>query len=288
MEFHRLDPAHDQDRLREFLTTSDPDDYLLEDLEEWVREGRLWAGVDGGEWVAFGRLHDFGEGEGWVSGMRVVPSRRGQGIGRQLLEALSRDARSTGVTGLRAAIEDGNHPSRRLFERAGFHSAVTMALRRGFARPGMGPTLRRARSKEELDGPVGWLPARSGRADLLPGSDGGRFGSWRPSLLDRWAKEGKLYVGTGIAAAVQTDWWNHPHTLWVNPLRGEPKMLFSALDALTQTLGHEEWQAFLPSTEELRAEYATYGLVPHPAWGDRVHLYERLDSPSVEMREVRP
>jgi hypothetical protein len=42
-------------------------------------------------------------------------------------------------------------------------------------------------------------------------------------------------------------------------------------------LGHEEWQSFLPSTEPLRAEYASCGAAPHPLWGDRVHLYERLE-----------
>lgn len=277
MEFRRLDPTRDEPRLRAFLRRTDSDDYLLEELEEWVHDGRLWEGDDAGEWVAFGRLHDLGEGEGWLSGFRVIPERRGQGIGGQLLAALVEDARGIGVTGLRAAIEDGNLASRRLFERFGFRSVATMALRRGFARSGPGTALHRATSKERLDGPVDWLPALIQRVDLLPGSDGGRFGSWRPSLVARWASEGKLYVGPGLAVAVQTDWWPRPRTLWVNPLRGHPTELVSALDRLARALGHEEWQAFLPSTDELRAEYSALGLLPHPAWGDRIHLYEWID-----------
>jgi RimJ/RimL family protein N-acetyltransferase len=280
MEFRRLDPAHDLDRLREFLGAADPNDYLLEDLSEWIHEGRLWAGESGGEWVAFGRLHDLGDGEGWVSGMRVLPERRGEGLGGRLLDALLADARSIGVRALRAAIEEENLRSRRLFERSRFRPVATLTLRRGLARRDATNRLRRARSDEGPDGPVGWLPALTDRVDLLPGSDGGRFGAWRPSLLARWAEEGKLYLGSGLAVAIQVDWWRRPRTLWVNPLRGDPASLIPALGALTGSLEHEEWQAFLPTTDELRGEYAARGLLPHPAWGDRVQLYERMDPPA--------
>jgi GNAT superfamily N-acetyltransferase len=277
MEFHRLEPTRELNHLRRFLSEAEPGDYLLEDLSEWIRDGRLWAGEDRGEWVAFGRLHDLGDAEGWVSGMRVLPARRGQGVGARLLDALLTDARAIGITALRAAIEEENIVSRRLFERLGFREVVPMTLRRGFAQAGPANLLRRARPDERLDGPVGWMPAFAHRVDVLPGTDGGRLGGWRPSLVPRWAQEGKLYLGPGLAAAVQVDWWKEPRTLWVNPLRGEPAPLFSALSELTKRLEHEEWQAFLPSTEELRAEYARCGTVPHPAWGDRIGLYEWLD-----------
>jgi len=277
MEWHRVDPSREADRVRAFLSEADPDDYLLEDLSEWVRDGRLWVGEENGQWCAFGRLHDLGSGEGWASGMRVLPARRGQGVGTGLLRALLSDARSIGVTAVRAVIEDGNLPSRRLFGRCGFDTVADLALRCGRAREVGGPTLRRARPDDRVDGPVEWVPAATRRVDLLPGSDGGRFGAWRSSLLARWAEEGKLYLGPGLAVAVQTDWWEEPRTLWVNPLRGEPDALFPALDRLTLTLNHEEWQAFLPSTDELRAKYAELGTFPHPAWGDRVGLYERIE-----------
>lgn len=286
MEFRRLRPARDQDRLREFLSRIDPEDYLLEDLAEWARTGRSWVEEDRGEWVAFGRLHDLGHGEGWISGIRVLPALRGKGFGKRLLDALLFDARAIGVTGLRATIEDGNLVSRRLFERFGFQPVVALTLRRGLARRGATNLLHRAAPKEVPDGPVGWLPALSQRVDLLPGSDGGRFGAWRSSLLVRWAKEGKLYVGTGLSAAVQVDWWKEPRTLWVNPLCGDPASLFPALDSLTGTLDHEEWQAFLPSTAALRDEYTLRGLVPHPSWGDVIQLYERL-APAISSSESR-
>lgn len=288
MELHRLVPDRDLDRLREFLVTDDPEDYLQERVEEWSRNGRLWFGEEAGAWVAFGRLHDLGDGEGWVSGMRVRSERRGQGLGRELLDAIVTDARTLGLRSLRAAIEVENLPSRRLFERVGFRSVAEMTLRRGPARAGATRLLHRAAPGKSLDGPVGWFPRRMQRVDLLPGSDGGRFGRWRPSLLGRWTDEGKLYVGSGLAAAVQVDWWRTPRTLWVNPLRGDARDLFPALDELTRRLAHEEWQAFLPSTDALRNEYASLGTLRHPAWGDHILLYERQDgAASIDRRSDR-
>jgi len=103
---------------------------------------------------------------------------------------------------------------------------------------------------------------------------------WRPALYDRWSRSEALYLGNGVSVAVQPDWWKRPRTLWVNPLQGETEALVRAVGALTHELGHEEWQAFFPSTDDLRAEFDRLGLLPHPAWGDRVQLYERVESRS--------
>lgn len=275
MEFHRVDPSVELEALRHFLAESDPDDYLLEEIAEWIRDGRLWVGEEHGRWLAFGRLHDLGDGEGWVSGLRVLAGRRGEGLGRELVERILSDARSIGVNEVRAVIENENRASRRLFERLGFASVLEMTLRRGRAQASASPTLRRAEPNARLVGPVGWLPHLSGRVDLLPGVDGGRFGRWRPALVDRWAREGKLYLGAGLAAAVQEDWWREPRTLWVNPLQGDPTSLIPALGSLAHSLGHEEWQAFLPSGDVWRSAYDALGTLRHPDWGDRLQLYER-------------
>lgn len=277
MRVHPVDPARDLDRLREFLSTSDPSDYLLDDLDGWIGDGRLWAGEVDGRWVAFGRLHDLGRAEGWLSGLRVARAERGHGLGADLLRALIADARSLGLRELRATIEDGNRASRRLFERQGFGSVVEMTLRCGSAGASDARTLRRLGPDDSFAEGVGWIPAATGRSDVLPGSDGGRFGVWDPRLLERWAREGKLFVGPGVAVAVQVDWLVAPRTLWVNPLRGEPSVLFPAVGALAKRLGQEVWQAFLPTSDRAREEYARLGLRPHPHWGDRVHLYERVE-----------
>lgn len=283
MEMHRLDPEHELGRLREFFSESDPDDYLLEDLGEWTRDGRLWVGVEEGAWVAFGRVHDLGNGEGWVSGLRVGRSKRGLGLGGQLLSGLLSDAHSIGLTEVRAVIEDGNQPSRQLFARHGFRPVFEMTLRRAKARAMRAQPLHRAHIGDRLVGPIGWVPSRAGRVDLLPGFDGGRFGRWDPRILDRWIKEGKLYLGPGLAAAVQVDWLRDPRTMWANPLQGDPASLLPAIASLAKTLGQEEWQTYLPSTERLRQVYANLGLSPHALWGDRIHLYERTKDPSASL-----
>ena len=284
MELYRIDPRIDLPRLREFLTTSDPDDYLLEGIEDWIGEDRLLVGREHGSWVAFGRLHDLGNSEGWVSGLRVAASRRGQGLGRRFLERILDEARGQSLTALRAVIEDRNTVSRRLFDRSGFRSVAELTLRRGLAQKGGTRPLRRGTTEDRLPGPIGWVPGATGRVDVLPGSDGGRFGRWRPSLVERFAREQKLYVGAGLAVAVQQDWWAHPRTLWVNPLVGETTTLVRALGALADSLHHEEWQAFLPSSDALRAEYDRCGTLLHPHWGEHVQLYERIDpgEPPVE------
>lgn len=275
MDFHRVDPTHELEALRHFLSASDPDDYLLTDAANWIRDGRLWAGLEGDRWLAFGRLHDLGEGEGWVSGFRVAAPRRGQGLGGQLLDRIVADARSIGLTSLRAAIEVENLASARLFVRSTFRPVLELTLRCGRAESGPAPKLHRVEAGTHWSGPVGWLPGTTGYVDVLPGEDGGRFGRWRPSLGDRWVKEGKLYAAPGVVVAVQVDWWSDPRTLWVNPLEGTPELLVHAVGALARTLGHEEWQAFLPSSDEARREYDRLGLFPHAAWGDRLRIFER-------------
>ena len=280
MEIHRLDREHELERLREFLSETDPRDYLLEDIDEWTREGRLSVGVDEGSWVAFGRVHDLGHGEGWVSGLRVDRSRRRQGIGSWLLSGMLSDARSMGLTEFRAVIEDKNLASRRLFERHGFLPTFAMTLRGARAgTAGTGP-LRLARTGDRLDGPIEWVPSLAGRVDLLPGEEGGRFGRWDPSIVDRWIQEGKLFLGPRLAVAIQVDWLREPRTMWVTPLRGEAGALLPAIGVLAKTLGQDAWQAFLPSTDHLRQVYADLGLRPHPFWGDCVHLYEQADATS--------
>ena len=279
MRFHRIDPTHELGRLREFLAASDPNDYLLEEVSEWIHRGRLWAGEVDGEWLTFGRLDDLGDGEGWVSAFRVAAPRRGEGLGRELLGHILSDARSIGLTSLRAAIEFENAASSRLFTRFGFGPVLEVTLRCGRPLSSERSLLRRADPGGHLTGPIGWFPSSSGYVDLLPGTDGGRFGRWRPSLAERWANEGKLYVAPGLAVAVQEDWWTTPRTLWVNPLQGEPAPLVSSVSSLTHALGHQEWQAFLPSSDDARAEYDRLGLFRHPFWGDRVRIFERNEPP---------
>ena len=66
----------------------------------------------------------------------VVPSRRGEGIGQELLHDLLERARADGYPALSASVER-NHPEVHIFEREGFEtvgeSEDTLTMRRAFA-----------------------------------------------------------------------------------------------------------------------------------------------------------
>ncbi len=275
MEVGRVDPEHDLTPLRSFLSESDPHDYLLDGIEEWIRREGLWVGREAGERVAFCRLEDLGDGQAWVGGVRVRATLRGRGLGRRFLAAVIAAAESEGVREFRAVIEDENLASRRLFQRAAFEPLLALTLRVGDTDLPGPSLLARAPAVARFRGPLEWVTGASGRIDLLSGAEGGRFGRWNPAVVERWAREGKLFVGPGLAAGVVTHWQDDPPVMWAVPLQGEPTSLLPALASLGRELGQSSWQAFLPSTEPLRQEYRRLGLRPHALWGDRVHLYER-------------
>lgn len=85
---------------------------------------RLFAARDGDELVATGALAPLAGDDGHeeLKSMRTDPDRRGQGLGRAMLDALLDDARRRGVR--RVSLETGSDaffaPARRLYERAGF------------------------------------------------------------------------------------------------------------------------------------------------------------------------
>jgi len=55
-----------------------------------------------------------------VHDLTVVSARRGQGVGRALLEAVEREARLRGACKVTLEVLEGNAPARRAYERAGF------------------------------------------------------------------------------------------------------------------------------------------------------------------------
>ena len=59
-------------------------------------------------------IHDFA----------VLPTHRGQGIGRRLLEAVERKAREMGCCRLTLEVQENNHGARRVYAAAGFAQAV--------------------------------------------------------------------------------------------------------------------------------------------------------------------
>jgi GNAT superfamily N-acetyltransferase len=65
---------------------------------------------------------------GWVAGFGVVPARRGQGVGRSLMAALSERARACGLRRLSLEVLVQNAAARRLYEGAGMRVARELLL----------------------------------------------------------------------------------------------------------------------------------------------------------------
>lgn len=111
-------------------------------VADWPRSGDLGVVAEDDQPVGAAWLRFFtadAPGYGFVDetvpeiSMAVVGPRRGQGIGRGLLDALITVAREVGIPALSLSVEPDNH-ARRLYERVGFRTtghhggAVTMVL----------------------------------------------------------------------------------------------------------------------------------------------------------------
>jgi len=59
-----------------------------------------------------------------IHDLAVLPSHRGQGIGRRLLEEVERKARDMGCCKLTLEVQENNHRARRAYEAVGFAQAV--------------------------------------------------------------------------------------------------------------------------------------------------------------------
>ncbi len=86
-------------------------------FENYDLENSLLA-LDRGEVAGVAALAVRGE-RGWVAGLAVVPARRGQGRGRELMSALLGRARDLGLRRLSLEVMSVNTSARRLYERAG-------------------------------------------------------------------------------------------------------------------------------------------------------------------------
>ncbi|MEM1451243.1 MAG: GNAT family N-acetyltransferase [Planctomycetota bacterium] len=107
---------------------------------EWFRSAladpdrRMWIAEESGDPVAFLRLDGAlavsleGADPPEVS-LNVAPTRRTGGVGRAALEALAAECASAGATRIGAALLEGNQPSRRCFEAAGFRREGRRTLR---------------------------------------------------------------------------------------------------------------------------------------------------------------
>jgi len=111
-----------QAHLSDLEPTSPPESRHALDLDDLQGPGvRLWVAADD-EIAGTGALAEIEPGHEELKSMRTDPERRGQGVGRQLLEHLIDNARARGVR--RISLETGSMeffaPARRLYAAAGF------------------------------------------------------------------------------------------------------------------------------------------------------------------------
>lgn len=73
--------------------------------------------------------------ESWCGGLGVVPSVRRTGLGRRMMLAIIKEARTRGVTRMRLECIDGNHAAWSLYEGIGFRPTRRLESFRGAATP---------------------------------------------------------------------------------------------------------------------------------------------------------
>ena len=90
-----------------------------------LAEGELvallgWKGPDGFVQFRLRRSHYTGEPDAYIEELYVVPERRGEGLGRSLLEAAIDAARERGATHVELTTSEDDTEARGLYESAGF------------------------------------------------------------------------------------------------------------------------------------------------------------------------
>lgn len=86
-----------------------------------------WVAKEGGRVVGVGMLAQRGA-RGWIGGLGVVPSHRGQGIGRGIMDALIQSGHTRNLTEIWLEVISVNHPARRLYDQLGFASIRELAI----------------------------------------------------------------------------------------------------------------------------------------------------------------
>lgn len=103
--------------------------------------------------VAIGLLGIRGD-RGWVAGMGVIPTYRGQGIGRALLESLIAQCRARGLRHLQLEVLDENRPARALYTALGFREVRPLSIYVGPLRPSRASSDYRAWRKTQPPLPI--------------------------------------------------------------------------------------------------------------------------------------
>lgn len=109
------------------------------------QRGQFLIARHAGELVGFAALSylwtlERGGRAGWLDELYVVPQRRGQGIGRELLAAALAAARTVGALAVDLEIEIGHERAASLYERAGFSALPRTRMAIELDRPSSTPS----------------------------------------------------------------------------------------------------------------------------------------------------
>lgn len=100
-----------EEGVRQGLVNPDHGLFVLEDAGRLV--GFLWIVVYVSSWT--------GERYGYINNIYVIPSHRGRGLGRFMMEYTDEFLRERGVLSVRLTVTAANRVAVHLYERAGYH-----------------------------------------------------------------------------------------------------------------------------------------------------------------------
>jgi len=248
-----------------------PDDYVIDYLDDLLRQGVVQVAIAGGERVV-GMMSGQPciDGSMWLGQARTHPEVRRQGVARAIIESFARQARASGDSALRLWTEAGNEEGIRSFTAAGFREVARFT--RVIGDPAQGTPRGKPRAfDEDLWRQVsGSSIAAKGRGYA---NHKWYFVAVTRGVTDALAAKGvyrawdENVLAVGGNAELQDTFW---FTMWA----GEAAELFAEARRLAGGSGAQHAGAFIPHDPDLLAEAHRNGFEPG-SWGREAILAER-------------
>ena len=262
----------DKPAVLRFCAQTWPDgDYIPAVWDDWLADpaSTLLVGLADDEPVAVAHVSVHGAA-GWFEGLRVAPSYRGQGGGRQMLEASSAEVRRRGGRVLRLLTERSNAPMAALLPRLGFRVRFEALWLQAPALPGPAPI--------PTETPIDALLADAGGAAMLEDTgglyaDGWSFVDLTAEQLTRHRAAGEIVAAPGGAgwAIVMPD--GESERMAVALAVGRAAEVLRAMRSHPAALRQGAIRTFVPAggAAEQAARAAGYAPQPH-----RFGVYEQI------------
>ena len=249
------------------------DDYVLVVLDHMLQSGTLLLARIAQEAAGFVYFDLALDGSLWLSSLRVVPSRRGQGIGAALCRAGEALAREAGSDAIRLWTAESNAPARTLFEGLGYRHVTD------FTRWWMqvGPETSES-PPDALNSLGGW--SAIGQSSVLQASKGFlpfdlKFCRFGADLKGRLESSGWLYADARrVPIVLNPDIWNEfkSQTVELTVLGDEVEASVKAAAGYASEASLEAVGTFLPYGVSW-AETARRAGLKMGTWGRHARLY---------------